>query len=86
MTPVTSQNAGVLVSASAPIIRAVVIVVSLKIVTLVSEVHDAAPPPPLANAGGSVNTLNTVTHLSRTVTPVSWLFIFLPPAVVTCQR
>jgi hypothetical protein len=58
-----------LVAASAPIIRAVVMVVSLKNFTLVSEVHDAVPPPSLANAVGSANTLNTVMACSRT-TPV----------------
>jgi hypothetical protein len=50
--------------------RAAVIVVSLKVLTLVSEVHDAAPPLPLANAGDHPNTLNTVMAPSRT-TPVS---------------
>jgi hypothetical protein len=41
MTPVTSQNTGVFVVGSAPIVLADVIVVSLNERTLVSDEHDA---------------------------------------------
>jgi hypothetical protein len=65
MLPVTSQYAGVFELASAPIIRAVVIVVSLNARAAVSAVHAFAPPPLAANAGDNANTLNNPTTLNR---------------------